>query len=109
MMRNKAKKILAAALTLVSAMAMSVFAASPTPAGITVKVDGKDAPITLVGDCMVAVELQQGDHEVSFRYHNPAFSLGWKITLAAFVIFGLLVWKQHPVKLLPEKKGKFQK
>ena len=86
-----------------------LYTSIPQNGNWSVKVDGKDAPITLVGDCMVAVELQQGDHEVSFRYHNPAFSLGWKITLAAFVIFGLLVWKQHPVKLLPDKKGKFQK
>lgn len=43
-MRNNMKKILAAtlaALTLVSAMAMTAFAASPTAANVTVKVDGK--------------------------------------------------------------------
>lgn len=58
MMRNNMKKILAAALaalTLVSAMAMSAFAASPTPTAITVKVDGKvidfpDQKPTIVND-----------------------------------------------------------
>ena len=54
-------------------------------------VDGKPAEIRLVGDAMVAVELDQGTHTVEFRYENPAFSLGWKISLGALVVFGLLV------------------
>lgn len=44
MMRNNMKRLLAAALAalaLVSAMAMTAFAAEPAPANITVKVDGK--------------------------------------------------------------------
>ena len=58
MMRNNLKKILAAtlaALTLVSALAMTAFAASPTSANVTVKVDGKvvefpDQEPTIVND-----------------------------------------------------------
>ena len=72
-----------------------------------VEVDGEEAPVTLVGDCMVAVELQQGEHTVSFRYENKAFSLGWKITLLSFLIFGFLVWKDRTAN--PPHKGKFQK
>ena len=71
------------------------------------EVDGKEVPIRLVGDCMVAVELDQGDHTVSFTYRNEAFSLGWKISLAAFLILGLLVWKTQPSR--GSKKGKYQK
>ena len=40
----------------------------------------------LVGDAMVAVELDQGTHTVEFRYENPAFSLGWKISLVCLVL-----------------------
>ena len=69
-------------------------------------VDGKPAQIRLVGDCMVAVELQQGRHTVSFAYENKAFDLGWKISLACFLVFGLLVL---PSVAPQKKKGKYEK
>ena len=62
-------------------------------------VDGEEAEIILVGDVMAAVELTEGDHEVVFTYHNPAFALGWKISLLSFMIFGALVY-------FTRKKGK---
>ena len=64
-----------------------------------------------MGDCMVAVELTEGQHTVAFTYHNTAFSLGWKITLGCAAVFLLLVqviykpdWKN-----LLQGKGKYQK
>ncbi len=87
-----------------------LYTSIPQNGNWTATVDGKEAPITLVGDCMVAVELTQGDHTVSFSYRNPAFQLGWKITAVCMLIFALLTWKYYPVKaLLTKKKGKFQK
>ena len=79
-----------------------------------VTVDGEQVSSTLVGDCMVAVELTQGEHTVSFTYRNAAFSLGWKISLACGAALLALVqinyrpdWK----KLLRGggKPGKYQK
>ena len=58
-------------------------------------VDGKPTEIQLVGDCMVAVPLTQGNHQVTFVYHNAAFSLGWKISLGCVLVFGLLAWVQR--------------
>ena len=72
-------------------------------------VDGKPAQIRLVGDCMVAVELQQGRHTVSFTYENKAFDLGWKISLVCVAVFGLLVWLSDPGMRGTRKKGKYQK
>ena len=77
-----------------------------------VKVDGKPAEITLVGDVMAGIMLTEGSHTVSFSYHNAAFSLGWKISAVCAVVFVLMVYfVYHPE--LPVKKqkrnGKFEK
>jgi len=69
-------------------------------------VDGELVESTLVGDAMVAVPLTKGYHEVSFRYHNSAFSTGWKVSLAsAAVLLGLYFWI-YPAR---KKKGKYAK
>ena len=66
----------------------------------------------LVGNCMVAVDLTEGSHTVTFTYRNTAFSLGWKVTLVCFVIFGALVWAVYKPDLPGRKhsrQGKFQR
>ena len=57
-----------------------------------VTVDGREVESQLVGDCMVAVSLTEGDHTITFRYHNAAFSLGWKLSLACGLVFLALSW-----------------
>ena len=83
-----------------------LYTSIPQNGNWSAKVDGRDVPITLVGDCMVAVELQKGSHTVSFTYENKAFSLGWKLSAISVVAFGLLIWVKH---IPPRKKGKFEK
>jgi len=75
-----------------------------------VTVDGVPAETVLVGDCMAAVPLTEGNHEVIFRYENPAFSLGWKISLGCSAVFGLLVWMHigKPIHLRKKKRGKYE-
>ena len=83
----------------------------------TVLVDGEEAQIALVGECMIAVELDAGVHEITFVYRNPAFSLGWKISLGCLLVFGILVmlvYKPHrqppkPLKKKTRTKGKYEK
>ena len=77
-------------------------------------VDGEEAPIILIGDCMIGVELTEGIHTVTFRYRNAAFSLGWKITAVCAVILFILVqivYKPDWKKLLSGKnrQGKYEK
>ena len=91
-----------------------LYTSIPQNGNWSVEVDGEPAGITLVGDCMIGVELTEGYHTVSFSYHNAAFSLGWKITLGCFAVFALLVqviYKPDWKKLLggSRKKGKYQK
>ena len=79
-----------------------------------VKVDGRKADITLIGDVMVGVELTEGTHTVTFSYHNAAFSLGWKISLGCMILFLLLIqavykpdWRS--VISRKQKPGKYQR
>ncbi len=69
-------------------------------------VDGKETDITLVGDCMIALPLTQGEHTITFTYRNKAFTTGLLISLcctAAFV--GLIILSRSS----PKSKGKYEK
>ena len=74
-----------------------------------VYVDGSEAEIRLVGDCMISVDLTEGEHRIVFCYENKAFSLGWKISLlcgAVFLTFSYLAYKPDLSalrRLLPQK------
>ncbi len=71
-------------------------------------VDGKPAPTVAVGGAMVGVLITQGQHAVQFVYQNNAFSIGWKISLACFVIFGVLCL--HSYRKAPAKQpGRYKK
>ena len=52
-------------------------------------VDGREAEITLVGDCMISTNLTEGTHTVQLRYQNKAFALGWKVSLLCAAVFGV--------------------
>ena len=83
-----------------------LYTSIPQDGNWTATVDGEPAQIVLIGEAMIGLLLSEGYHTVSFSYHNPAFSLGWKISLTCLVIFVLLyliVYKPRRVK------GKFEK
>ena len=70
--------------------------------------DGQKAPVRLVGDAMVAVELTEGSHTVTFVYRNGAFLLGLAATLGSSALLfalWLLIYKPK----LKIKHGKFEK
>ena len=91
-----------------------LYTSIPQNGNWTVLVDGEEAEPKLVGDCMIAVELTEGEHRVSYVYHNEAFSLGWKISLGSAAVFLLLVqlvykpdWKS--LMNLKRKSGKYER
>ena len=92
-----------------------LYTSIPQNGNWSVQVDGEAAEILLVGDCMIAVALTEGTHDITFRYHNAAFSLGWKISLGCAVVFAALVmvvYKPHLKKPAPAKKrskGKYER
>ena len=79
----------------------------------SVQVDGKDAEITLIGDCMIGVELTEGSHVVTFRYHNKAYTTGLVISLFSFITFvglWILFYKPDFHKFFQGfPKGRYQK
>ena len=83
-----------------------LYTSIPQNGNWTAQVDGKDAQIMLVNEAMIGIPLTEGNHKVSFRYDNPAFSLGWKISLVCAVLFGLITIICYIPK---RKKGKFER
>ena len=85
-----------------------LYTSIPQNGNWSVQVDGEEAEIVLVEDVMIAVELTEGSHTVSFTYRNAAFEMGLKITLGCAAMFALailLVYKPH----LKMKHGKYEK
>ena len=82
-----------------------LYTSIPQNGNWTAEIDGIPAEITLVGDAMIGLQMTEGEHTVSIRYHNAAFSLGWKVTAVCAAVFALLIWWQTA----RTKKGKFQK
>jgi len=70
----------------------------------TVLVDGMPANTVLVGGVMIGVKLTAGEHTVSFRYHNEAFSLGWKISLFCLLVLCVIAYAVYRPDILPLKK-----
>ena len=69
-------------------------------------VDGEAAEVRLVGNCMVAVALTEGEHTVEFVYENPAFRLGWKISLACAGLFGAIILACYLPGYIKKKRAK---
>jgi len=82
-----------------------LYTSIPQDGNWTAMVDGKPADIVLIGDVMVGLLLSEGSHTVTFKYHNAAFSLGWKISLVCAVIFAGLYFSIYQSK---RKKGKYE-
>ena len=67
-------------------------------------VDGEETEITLVGDCMIAANLTQGEHTITLRYQNKAFAMGWKISLVCAAIFAACAYLAYKPELEKRKR-----
>lgn len=85
-----------------------LYTSIPQNGNWSAEVDGKPAEIVLTGDVMAGVYLTEGEHRVTFTYHNAAFSLGWKLSLVFAVGFLVLIqinYKPDWKTLLKRKQG----
>ncbi len=82
-----------------------LYTSIPQDGNWTAYVDGKPAQIVLIGDVMVGLMLSEGTHTIVFQYHNAAFSLGWKISLACAAVFAGLYLSIYKPK---RRKGKYE-
>lgn len=81
-----------------------LYTSIPQDGNWSASVDGKAAQIVLIGDAMIGLLLSEGEHVISFTYHNAAFSLGWKISLTCLLIFAWLYWSIYKPKNKTEKQ-----
>jgi uncharacterized membrane protein YfhO len=89
-----------------------LYASIPQNGNWHVLVDGEEAEVKLVGECMIGVELTEGTHTVRYVYRNEAFSIGWKISLcSSLLLLVLYLTVYRPKKTIHSKgkKGKFEK
>ncbi len=66
------------------------------------EVDGSAVPVQKVGDCMVGIWLSEGEHTVTLRYRNKAFTTGLIVSLFSAAAFVAFLWPS------PKGKGKYQ-
>ncbi len=83
-----------------------LYTSIPQNGNWTAYVDGHETDIILIGDAMIAVPMTEGTHAVSFRYHNKAFSLGWKVSLGCAAIFAAIAVCCY---LPGRKRGKYER
>ena len=69
-------------------------------------VDGHPVETAVVGDCMLALPLSAGSHSIRLTYHNAAFSLGWKLSLACAAVFAVLIMTCYRGELR-QRAGKY--
>jgi uncharacterized membrane protein YfhO len=68
-----------------------LYTSIPTNGFWKAEVDGEPAQIVKVGECMVGLELTEGQHTITFRYRNSAFRTGLLISLCCALIFAAII------------------
>ena len=70
------------------------------------EVDGEPAEVILVGDCMVGLELTEGQHTITFRYRNTTFRNGLLISIGFLLLFvAIIVGDRHMAKFVLSKRS----
>lgn len=72
----------------------------------SVTVDGKKADITLVGNAMIGIALEEGQHTLCFTYENQAFQKGMTISIVSALIFCTIVFFTDYYPQM-KRKGKY--
>lgn len=69
-------------------------------------VDGEEVETSLLCDCMLCLDLTEGEHVVEFRYVNTALRLGAKISLGCAGVIALIVVTDTLLRSRRKKKLK---
>ena len=81
-----------------------LYTSIPTNGFWYAEVDGEPAEIVLVGECMVGLQLTEGEHTIVFRYRNNAFRVGLLVSVACALVFVAIIIGDH---YLRNRKGKY--
>ena len=66
-----------------------MYTSIPYYKGFKVYVDGKQTEITKIGDALIGVKLQKGEHDIRITYFPYGLKLG--IILSIFGIAGMII------------------
>ncbi len=74
--------------------------------GWEVTIDGKKAAASTIGESFLALDIEEGHHEIKLKYVSPGFVNGLIISIAAIVVFFML-WIVNKLEFdfLSGKKG----
>ncbi len=80
--------------------------------GWIVTVDGEEKELIMTNDCMLAVEITEGEHEITLRYLPKCYTVGSKISLLGLGAFAAAIvfdeWKKRrELKLWAAKNNIF--
>ncbi len=81
-----------------------LYTSIPQNGNWTAIVDGEPAQIALIGGAMVGLILSEGEHTISFRYENKAFTLGLITSLVCLLVFLVICWCVYKPKFPIKKK-----
>lgn len=83
-----------------------VYTSIPSDGYWEATVDGEKAETVLVGNCMLAVPVTEGEHEIVLRYRNQPFYIGLTVSIVSGLIFlGLIALSV----IYPPNPGKYVK
>ncbi len=67
--------------------------------GWIVTVDGEEKELIKTNDALLAIEIEQGEHDITFRYLPKCYTVGSAISVAGLIAFGGAIaldeWKKH--------------
>ena len=70
----------------------------PFDSGWTIVQNGQKVRPELIGDCMISLQLQKGENQISMRYHVPGLYLGIVISLIGIALWSVIILKERKEK-----------
>lgn len=86
-----------------------VFTSIPQDGGWKVYCDGKETEISLVGDLLIGFYVQDGEHEITFKYSLPGLKAGVAITIVCLITTAFYVSPKLRAAALKPLKAKKKK
>lgn len=73
----------------------TLFTSIPYEKGWSLKVDGKEQKLSTIHNAFLMVELEEGKHEIEFKYDVPGLKIGALTSGTSFCIFMGIVWLEY--------------
>ena len=71
----------------------------PYDEGWKILVDGETVQADMIGNAFLALPLEEGEHTISMTYRSPGFSIGWKLSLACWIMFLIMFFSIPRIRM----------